>query len=183
MMTTYWVQGVRDGASPGPTPPPSPRPQARNFLTPSPSLKKISPEPHQWPQADLLARRRSTEPHDLLTQRRGTLTVECPALQSLPAPTLECPAHPSRLGSVLQLSELNLLRVRNSLSLGGLRLEENELTRFAALAEENAQQARLVADAAHDMVRRVSGVNGETRSPPDTGQPQTDTSSYSCVIL
>ena len=167
LMTTYWVVGIRDGASRGPTPPVSPRPLAQNLLTPNPSRKKLSPEPHQWPRADLLTRRRS-----------APITVECPYQSGLGP---EGPNLPG-LGSALQLSELNMLHIRESLSMGGLGAGGEELTQFVTLAEENARQARLVADLASDLVGRVTSADGDSRiTSSDQAQPEPP--SYYCIIL
>lgn len=182
------------GVSPASSPPLSPVPtkkqlsisQAGSFA----NAKKVSPEPHEWPQADhrLASRqeeRRATIP-DLVCQqlnvpptsqhdRRSTLTTaEVGELQALlrahghrlsdvSPPSQQMPMSGSDSSASLttnQLSELNLMNIRGSISLplvpileGRTVVSDQQLSVFAAMAEENARQARRVADWASELAK------------------------------
>ena len=213
------------GESPASSPPLSPGPIQKQFLSIAQagnitSSKKVSPEPHEWPQADRrLARRqeerRATIP-DLVCQplnvppnsqldRRSTLTTaEVGELQALlrahghrlsdvsqpPRPMTRSASDSSASIPNNQFSELNLMNIRGSISLPlapileGRTVSDQQLATFAAMAEENARQARRVADWASELAK-VSRQHGSsvdvcpfhippfTRVPSDAGATPT----------
>ncbi len=168
LMTTYWVEGKRDTVTPLLPPPRVGRPLTP--LSPTarpPTIKRLSPEPHEWPLADQLTRRRHT-------------------VDALNIP----PTMPNRLPT-MQLSELNLLSIRESLSIpvvgasvGGASVVGvsvdpptmcgvEDLRGLVARAEESAGHARVVADMAAEMMRHV---------PPPSASSQCN-QPYTCNIL
>ena len=153
---------------------PTPKNSQNSFLTPpARPLRASSPGPDDWPQAERrLSRseqergrqRSSTLPSinvvgtDLLKNRHGSIIPIC----GTPLSTLQQANVGSRdrvnsdLNSVRSMSEFNIMQVRNSISGVLPTIAEgstSQLAVFAALADDNARQARRLADWAAELAR------------------------------
>ena len=146
-------------------------------ITPPTTRKRpISPKPDEWPEADRrlsesVERKRSstvppstggTEPTmvrsryssicDTLPQSRNSLVGDGPLM----FPTAR------------SMSEFNILQIRNSIceALPAVpEMSSPQLAVFAALADDNARQARRLADWAAELARRTVREGGEEGGP------------------
>jgi hypothetical protein len=184
------------------TPPHSPFSMTQTTASagpPHPRPRKSSPAPDEWPQAE---RRLSDIRHYQRTQRSHTLPNVDTSLLESELRYLLCPYDPAR-HSMPPLSPRNrdsqmcspehnhtstteldhsLVQVRQSLLQGLSTISEQnstvdafKLIQFAAMAEENAQNARRLADAAAEMVRSVQERDLSSEQLHDL-TPQTDSS-------
>lgn len=175
---------------PATTPPPTTQ---QRFFPQTRVLPKVFPKPDEWPEAD---RRLSTDtrqrsgtlptlevparvvPHPRTT-RHGSLNhiVAPPSLlhptpSDTGTPRLSVTRDTSRSNSIIsvQESEYNLLRLRESIALQLPTISEavpSQLAIFAAAAEENARNARRLADWAAELARAAA----RRESSVDVGFP------------
>ena len=151
-------------------------PGSQNLLLTPPTMttRPVSPKPDEWPEADrrlsesrerkrstpfppstggttepVVARSRYSSFCDTLPQSRSSIVGDGPLL------------FPAR-----SMSEFNILQVRNSICETLPVVPEassSQLAVFAALADENARQARRLADWAAELARRAVREEGEEK--------------------